>query len=251
MTRYHVDSPREVDQHWRFDLTGIAAAPVDRVDTPECSARFREAGFAVVDGLFTAAEIREIAKRVENYRQHVAPHHPRQDWVRKEPDGAVGNMYSIEQIDPFFHDLGTRPDLLAAVARLTGHPMRFGSVESFDKPPFSGSAAIPHQDGIYFEGREERQVHIWLPLEAATRENGAMIYWPGSQRHGLFDHYRITDDAYLVAIPDELLVPLGPPNVALVEPTQAVIHGDRVVHASNPNSSANGRTALAISYFRI
>src|SRR5262249_30243446 len=189
------------------------------------------AGFVVVDGLFSAAELREITKRIESYRRHVAPRHPREDWVRREVDGSVGNMYSIEQVDPFFEDLGNQPKLLEMVARLTGRPMRFGSVESFDKPPFSGSPAIPHQDGIYFDGKEDRQVHIWLPLEAATRDNGAMIYWPGSQRQGLLDHYRIRGGEYLVAIPDELAVPLGPPLVALVEPMQAIIHGDRVVHA--------------------
>ncbi|MEU4745206.1 phytanoyl-CoA dioxygenase family protein [Actinosynnema sp. NPDC023658] len=237
-----------VSPHWQRDLHDVRPAePLPAAD-PALRPRYAEHGFVTCSGLLSADEVAELDRNVERYRRHIAPRLPRADWVNRGPDGVIRNMYFLERVDPFFAAYGERAGLLDLVALVTGREPRYLGAETFDKPARTGTPSLPHQDGIYFEGRTTRLVHIWIPLDTADATNGALLYWPGSHTQGLLEHRPIDGDPYLGAIPDETVAALGRPALAAVHPGDAVLHHDRVVHASNPNRSPAGRRAVALGY---
>jgi phytanoyl-CoA hydroxylase len=245
---FHRDCARTLAPSWSCALDGVEEAVVYDARDPELPAIFSRDGFVVVEGALSEAEVREILANVERYRRFIAPHLPLQDWVRRGPDDAISNMYFLKRVDPYFEALGDRPELLDLACRIVNLGLSYDDAETFDKPPGSGPAAVPHQDGIYFESTSERLAHLWIPFDLADAGNGAMLYWPGSHRRGLVEHYRLAGDPDLGGIPDELVAELGPPTIAVVKPGQLIVHGDRVVHASNPNLSSASRRAIALCY---
>jgi phytanoyl-CoA hydroxylase len=236
-----------VSPDWSCGVPAHEPVPRFAVDDPGLDEYYEANGFAIVRGLLSVDDVVDVASNVERYRTFIAPRHPRQDWITRETDGTIRNMHYLERADPYFADLGVRPELLDFVARMTRRTAGFLSAETFDKPAHVGSAALPHQDGVYLVESGTRIVHLWVPFQPANEANGAMLYWPGSHRAGVVPHVPI-DGWDLVAVPDEDWERLGHPVVAAVDPGELIIHHDHVVHGSNPNRGAASRKAMNLCY---
>ena len=233
---------------WRIDSASLEVAPVLAVDDPALPSWYAENGFAVVGGVHTRAETDEIRDNVSRYQRLIAPSIPRRDWVEYSPSGSVAKMYFMEQVDPYFAALGKRPSLQGLVDRATGRQARYMGAETFNKPAGDGPAALAHQDGAYWVDTDVRIAHVWLPLDAATRDNGAMLYWPGSHLSGSLSHEAIPDGRDLLRVTKSVEDALGPPMIACLGAGDAIVHHGDIVHGSQPNKSTLSRLAMAIAY---
>jgi hypothetical protein len=228
-------SPVDLDSVLHFD-----------VHDPQLPAAYARDGVVIIDGALSAGEVDEISRNVERYRTHMLPGVP-SDWVRYVGDGVVSGMYYMERVDPYFEGLSAHPGLQGIVEAVSGVQASPMGVETFDKPAELGSPALPHQDGVYFLGTPTRIAHIWLPLDPVGPANGAMWYWPGTHRHEIGRHVP-TDDPWLVQLDPELVAQLPAPRIATLSPGSVILHHDRIVHASPPNTSEASRRALAIAW---
>ena len=63
---------------------------------------------------------------------------------------------------------------------------RIGQDDVLDKPPKSYACVGFHQDGAYisdnFVPREDNSLTMWIALDDSDKENGALVYAPGSHR---------------------------------------------------------------------
>jgi hypothetical protein len=119
-------------------------------------------------------------------------------------------------------------------------------IRFFFKPAKGGRPVPWHQDEAHKDpAYDHRSLNVWVPLEAATEENGCLQYIPGSHKGGIREHRHpghgapevalLTDDVRTCdAVPTPIL-PLG-----------ASIHHCRTVHASGANLSVAHRRAIAI-----
>jgi ectoine hydroxylase-related dioxygenase (phytanoyl-CoA dioxygenase family) len=91
-----------------------------------------------------------------------------------------------------------------------------------------------------------RAVHIWVPLQDATEENGCLRYLPGSHRHGLNKHVTSLRTGGLIQ-----RTTLADESTALPCPVRLgglVAHSPMTLHASNPNRSAEVRRAWVLQF---
>ena len=216
-------------------------------DAGELHAVYEEQGVLLVADVLTPAEVDELARNVERYRRWMLQGVP-EDWARYEADGTVRTMHYLDRVDPWFEQFGRREDLRLLVEQVTGASARFSSLETFDKPPLVGSPSLVHQDGVYFDGTEIEIFHMWIPIDSATAENGALLYWPGSHKEGLLPVEPVASDPFLKTVAGDVVERLGAPVVAELEPGSAALHSALVVHSSPPNASPHPRRALAIAY---
>ena len=77
--------------------------------------------------------------------------------------------------------------LVDLVAPLVNGPLAVMAVESFNKPARVGSPVPPHQDNAYFCQEPADVLTVWIALDPATQENGAVEYFLGSH-HELWPH---------------------------------------------------------------
>ena len=131
--------------------------------------------------------------------------------------------------------MGLDPELLEG----WGHMIR--------KPPRIGEPLPWHQDEAYWEpSLVYRALGCWMPLDAATLDNGCMSFIPGSHRSEVRPHRHVGDDPRVHALfttPDEADVARAVP--VPVPAGGAVFHHSRTLHASGPNRTDSVRRAYA------
>lgn len=198
-------------------------------------------------GLFDAAELAEIRCAYDLYQERVVKTLPPADYTL-EPDGtSVRNFWRMQEHDPFFLDLARRPKLIEFIGPLVNGEVVLMAVETFNKPARVGSPVPPHQDNAYFCQSPPDVLTVWIALDAATEENGAVEYLLGSH-HELLPHKPsgVTGNSMgLAEQPSETQFPLF---VGMVNPGDALIHHCQTIHRSEPNRSALPRLSLLIVY---
>ena len=162
-------------------------------------------------------------------------------------------------LGPAVFALLTSPRLLDAVEALIGPEIVSNPVQHVRiKPPQrfvpEGQGALVratswHQDqGVVLpEADESNILTVWLPITAATVENGCLTVLPGSHREGLATHCPGTGSRADLHIPDQLLRM----NEALplpLEPGDVLFMHRRTKHASLSNQSDDIRWSFDLRY---
>ncbi len=131
---------------------------------------------------------------------------------------------------------------------LLGRPAHYGFDHAIYKPPFNQTATNWHQDLAYMpdEAVAPRHVHIWLPLQTATVENGCMQFVPLSG-NTLLPHHPLNGDARSTVLETESfdrdqIVPCP------VEAGGLTLHTPGTLHYTGPNDTADWRRAWILQF---
>jgi len=207
---------------------------------------YRRNGVVVVPGLLSHNELRDVRSRIERYLRERLKDLPAGDFTL-EPDGrTVRNLWRMEQHDPFFLEFAGEPRFLDLVGPLVnGEPVLVG-VETFNKPALVGSAVPPHQDNAYFCQAPADVLTVWIAIDPATPENGAVEYLRGS--HDQLRPHRpsgVKGNSFgLAETPrDEF-----PRFLGAIAAGDALIHHSQTIHFSAPNRSPDSRLSLILVY---
>jgi len=135
-----------------------------------------------------------------------------------------------------------------------GSELRVQFIETivFNKPP-GGPFLAWHQDGSYYPLKPNVQIGTWIPLQPVTKESGAMLYVPGSQKFGA----RATADIYMgnpMPYETNIRIPADPAaeghEVICYEmnPSDMVLHDGYTWHASGPNTTQGQRKGISVRF---
>lgn len=111
------------------------------------------------------------------------------------------------------------------------------------KPPGGGREKPWHQDAAYFNlAADARVVGCWIALDAATPDNGCLVFERGGHARGELPHFPVRDYQLCDAEPrrDVVACPLPPGGLV-------VFHG-RVPHGTATNASPRPRNALQLHW---
>jgi hypothetical protein len=181
-----------------------------------------------------------------------------------EQDGVVNPAASCQPPDPryytvyqrvisleLFNRLAHARPLLDTMRTLLGHedviprPARLARL-IFPQPGVG--ATPPHQDFPHEQGTPEAYT-AWVPLGAVPRQQGGLAVWPGSHRHGVFDHGFVPGVGGLGIRVEELDASW---LTADFQPGDVVIFHSMTVHKALPNRTADRiRVSADFRYQRI
>lgn len=218
---------------------------LDDREVEALSAAFAEDGVVWTPPLLSPEEVADVRRNVDRYIsdfRSTLPH----PMIIFEADGvSVRSVYFMNRSDPYFRDFGDSPRFTDLARKVAGFEVEILSVETFNKRPHIGSAAPPHQDSAFLKDHPADVVTIWISLDRASNENGAVRYWRGSHRNGLLPHighhYGLQADPAFVDYEAELLVRETGPGAA-------AIHCGMVLHDSPANASSHPRLGIACVY---
>ncbi len=151
------------------------------------------------------------------------------------------------QLDPLFLEQIRLPIFREASARVYGADAAVSIYRAMfmNKPAQQGTLLPWHQDGgeIWSLDRDPL-LTTWTALDPSTRENGCVQIIPGSHRLGLLSKYGHTLSAEDVArhCPDDEVVDLE------LEPGQAMLLHNFLIHRSGINRTAAPRRAFSVCY---
>ena len=137
--------------------------------------QYKEAGYTIVPGFFAARETAALKSEVERW---VAAGLPRDVSV---PEGKRNlQLIPLWPHSRLFRALPFHPRVVAAVSALLGDPVVKILDQMFYKPPGDGMGTNWHTDNAYFRiPRPIRGCALWIAIDDATRENGALKVVPG------------------------------------------------------------------------
>lgn len=212
----------------------------------ESGAAYRRDGVIRRRGFFNPEEVAELRLAFDQYRSRLAEL-PDSDFTL-EPDGqTVRNFWRMEHHDSYFAALARRPKLLSLVSPLVGGDPVIMGVESFNKPARVGSPVPPHQDNAYFCQRPPDVLSVWIALDPATAENGAVEYSLGS--HLAFLPHRpsgVKGNSF--GLTDPSAADAFPTFLGTLDGGGVLVHHCQTVHRSEPNRSDRSRLSLVIVY---
>ncbi len=210
---------------------------------------FRQRGWVVVEGVFSAAEadaVAELATRLcdEELATAGASSSDAADY------SADGRAIPRKLIKPFLKHADLRAFALdrrlqSLVDRLIGKPALLGSDQIFMKPPRFGSAKPYHQDNAYFlcEPADEL-ITAWIALDDVDESNGCLRYIDGSHKGPILEHIPVPGEPHNRA-PDPREIDLTKERLACVRKAGVVFHHGKTLHTSHRNESDRWRRGYA------
>lgn len=141
--------------------------------------------------------------------------------------------------------------ILDAVESIIGPDILCWMCELIVKEPHSPKVLTMHQDLTYWglDG-STGLVTAWVALSAATSENGAMRFVPGSHLGGQVDHHDTFGPDNLLSRGQEISVEVDPEDVVDVElgAGEMSLHHGHMFHGSGPNTTGDRRIALVFRF---
>lgn len=168
----------------------------------------------------------------------------------RESHSNQGEINSIHNILAMPRILEVQCDaaILAKVAKLMGRDVLPFGAEIFAKPAGVGLRVPVHQDNYYWCVEPAVGLTVWIALQNSTVENGAVFYYKGSHKHGLFDHVGSGTPGSSQELGDYSILRNYEKITPELKPGDAVIHHSMVLHGSGENISNSGRCGLTLRY---
>ncbi len=165
---------------------------------------------------------------------------------------AGGSSYSIISAHMKYgkvYDLLTHPRIVACVKDLIGEDVIGWGAHYFCKMPHDSKTVGWHQDAGYWPLTPSKTVTVWLAIDDATVENGAMRFIAGSHRLGhLTARHSDPDDNSVLGQIVENAGQYGETVDVELKAGEISIHTDLLLHGSNANPSPKRRCGLTLRY---
>jgi Phytanoyl-CoA dioxygenase (PhyH) len=159
----------------------------------DVSRKFAEDGFARLEAVTTAEDIAKVRSLLDPLFDKFDSLGERAfDLAGPLGPGAAPKSPEINEtavLEPKLRETLTYARCRAIARHLLGTPVGYQFDHAIYKLPNNQTPTAWHQDEAYnLEPMPLRSIHFWIPLQAATIENGCMWFIPGSQRGGLLTH---------------------------------------------------------------
>ena len=241
---------------------------IDASALAQAQAQYRSQGYAVLRGVFAAAEVAQIAAAFDRHwaRGMAYPKSFRHGNLlyRLGDDESLGKILRLVQwpsyVDPVLEGVRRDPRWLMILEPLIGRDIKQIINQLHWKPPGAAGAEFAfHQDARFrrpesaYRNLATAYVQTGIAIDPHRRANGAMRLYPGSHRLGrkeLAGPGPVLDQA----MGDEQLVAAGLDPKKLIDieldPGDVALWNVYTIHGSGPNATEGDRRFYLNGYVR-
>ena len=215
-------------------------------------AAYRNDGFLVIPGVFSASEIAELrAVTAEFVEKSVKVAANDEIYDLEDTHSAAEPRVRRIKTPHAHHDAYKRasrhPAVVAVLAELWGS-VRFDTGKLNMKSAGYGAPIEWHQDWAFYPHTNDDLAAVGIMLDDFTPENGPMLMIPGSHHGPVFDHHG-PDGRFCGAIdPTATGIAFAGAVPCLGKAGSITIHHARMVHGSATNFSGAERRFLLFQY---
>jgi ectoine hydroxylase-related dioxygenase (phytanoyl-CoA dioxygenase family) len=215
--------------------------------------KFQQDGHLTVDEFFTVLQIESAIKDIGIWGQYVRDNlsDEEKNWFLEKTADEDSPLRKLD--DPVFHrpafqQLAQVPRVKQIVEQLIGPEVCIFFSQVFMKPAHHGGPKPIHQDNYYFDPTDhQRQVTVWVALDAATTENGCLYFANGSHLTGVVDHVAPPDEPFNLQVPNHIAQQYEMTAAPVAQGGISIHHGN-VFHQSSTNRSDFPRRAVAMHF---
>ena len=215
--------------------------------------QFQQDGHLTVDEFFSTDQIKSALKDIDVWGQETRDNLSvvEKSWYLEKDAGEDAPLRKLDDPvfqRPVFQQLAQVPPVKQVIEQLIGPDVCIFFSQVFMKPAHHGGPKPIHQDNYYFDPTDhQRQVTLWIALDAATTENGCLFFANGSHRAGVVEHVAPVDEPFNLQVPSNLAQQYEM-TAAPVEQGGISIHHGNVFHQSSANRSDFPRRAVAMHF---
>jgi ectoine hydroxylase-related dioxygenase (phytanoyl-CoA dioxygenase family) len=215
--------------------------------------QFQQDGHLTVDEFFTAAQIESALQDIDIWGQQIRDNlsDEEKSWFLERDAGEDAPLRKLDDPvchRPVFQQLAQIPRVKQSIEQLIGPDVCIFFSQVFMKPAHHGGPKPIHQDNYYFDPVDhQRQVTLWVALDAATTENGCLYFANGSQLAGVVNHVAPTDEPFNLQVPSNLAQQYKMTAAPVAQGGISIHHGS-VFHQSSANLSDFPRRAVAMHF---
>lgn len=163
-----------------------------------------------------------------------------------DPNANFPRMINMHDWDERSREWMARPRMAEVAAALIGQPALLNQSMLYFKPAGARGQGF-HQDNLYL--KVTPLMGVWVALDRADAENGAMEMITGSHLLGILPVEEADTDRSFTAN-QTMLPPWQQRELIELEPGDAVYFGGLMIHGSGPNVSADRFRRAFICHFQ-
>jgi len=213
--------------------------------TAEQVAHYREHGWVKVPGVFSDDQVAAAVERVEALLASGARELRGRDI--NHVDGTVNSIHRL-QSDEWFNSVLQSDEMLEFVRPFLDDDPIPRKCELFAKPAEVGLPSPAHQDNYLFCIKGGNALTVWVALDPAGEENGALYYHDGSHRAGIVSHVKSFAPGTSQRVADDVDLSDYPIVMPTLEPGDVLVHHSEIVHGSQANTSQRSRRGWTLQY---
>lgn len=224
-------------------------APLRRLSPAQLD-EWRERGYFLMRGLFSAERIAEVGERFDAIAEAGEPIPGHWD-PKPEADGdplkRYPRMMHPHRFDALSKQVMLDPTVREVLHDLLGEDAVACQTMYYYKPPGAAGQAL-HQDNFYLAVQPGLCLGVWVAIDPADPDNGGMYLVPGSHRYGVIcpdpEEIRSKSSSNLVDPPKGMKA-----EPTYMEPGDALIFSGSVIHGSGRNRSETRWRRSFISHY--
>jgi phytanoyl-CoA hydroxylase len=215
-------------------------------------AEYRETGFIIVPGVFSAAEIAELRAVTDEFVRGAAKVSANDDIYDLEDTHSaaaprVRRIKTPHAFHPAYFRASRNPTVIEILRDLWG-TVRFDTGKLNMKSAGFGAPVEWHQDWAFYPHTNDDLAAVGIMLDDVDEDNGPMLVVPGSHKGPVFDHHGPNGRFCGAMDPAACDIDLARAVPCLGQAGSVTVHHVRAVHGSATNFSGRERRFLLYQY---
>ncbi len=206
---------------------------------------YREHGWVKIPALFSPDQVATAVSRVEAFLSAGAEELRGRDINRV--DGSVNSVHRLQQ-DDWVNAVLNSAEMLDFVRPFLDDDPVPRKCELFAKPAKVGLPSPPHQDNYLFCIVGGNALTVWVALDPAGNDNGALYYYDGSHRAGIVPHVKSFAPGTSQQVAEQSDLSLYQRVTPPLEPGDVLVHHSEIIHGSQANTSDRPRRGWTLQY---
>lgn len=213
-------------------------------------ASYKQNGFAVISGLFSAEELKDIERHLDAHLRLDVATAPIGDVIIEEDAArSLRCLFRIHERSAYFDTLMRDSRLMQLVQQLfDGADVVADGTMLIDKAPFTTYEFPWHQDNAYQFWNPPDAVAVTLAVDESSAESGAIVCLAGSHRGSILPH----QPSGVFGASRSLVTPPNadefPAVTVSLKPGDVSLHHVNTIHRTGPNRTRNHRRNLGFAY---
>ena len=207
---------------------------------------FDKNGYVVVKNFLPNKDIKDVKTSLHNYIKKNFKKLKGRD-IAKIKNNSISSIHNLKKWQYVKKLQNTNKVKNLAKTILREKIKKFGS-ELFAKPAKIGLPAPIHQDNHYWHLNDGKGITIWIALDHSNKKNGAVFYYSGSHKYGVFKHKKSFAKGSSQKIKNDRILKKFKKKFTNLEIGDLLIHHCLVLHGSKPNKSKNKRLGWTFQF---
>jgi phytanoyl-CoA hydroxylase len=222
------------------------------METQKIKHFYDEHGYIAIKDFLDEKETTALVVETDRFVKTVVPTLPHEIvyYENKEDSSTLKQIQHIDQHDEYFKKIAGSSKVVNLAELLLGGKAVLKNMQYFNKVPRIGKETPAHQDGFYFKIKPQFALTMWLSLDYADSQNGAVYYIPGSHKKGMRQHGKTSVLGFSQGVTDwsdddsKAEVPMA------AKPGDLLVHHSMTIHRANPNQSNRHRKSIGFIFYR-